>query len=200
VASQTPIARGPYPSVGATRVEGNWEVSSGPTGDLTITDLTRLAKWTVRADADSATAASLPPAGSLVRANDTLQVAGAPGEWLVVAAPDSASGVEGAAVRDVDDADEVARRALLRLTGTNARDLLAKICALNLSDKACPDGTSTRSQIGGIVTDLARDDVSGTLSFLLHSERSASRSLLTALLDAGHEFGVVFAGTGAATP
>jgi heterotetrameric sarcosine oxidase gamma subunit len=200
VASQTPIARGPYPSVGATRVEGNWEVSSGPVGDLTITDLTRLAKWTVRADADSTTAASLPPAGRLARDNERLAIAGAPGEWLIVAAPDADSGLMPSEAEFVSIVDVTHGRALLRLTGADARELLAKICALNLSDKACPDGTSTRSQVGGIVTDIARDDVSGTLSFLLHSERSASRSLLTALLDAGHEFGVVFAGTGAATP
>ncbi len=200
MASATPVARGPYPFVGQSRIEGNWEVSSGPTGELTITDLSRLAKWTVRAAPDSVTAASLPKAGTLTRSNGNLVLGGAPGDWLIVGPPEAPAGITGVDGEFVSIVDVTHGRALLRLTGAGARDLLSKTCALNLSDRTCPNGTSTRSQVAGIVTDLARDDVSGTLSFLLHSERSASRSLLTALLEAGHEYGAVFAGTGAATP
>lgn len=198
--ARTPIARSPYPTAGRISVEGNWEVSTAPGGDLTITDLSRLAKWTVRAPADGRTAAGLPPRSRLDRVDGRLRIGGAPGEWLVIAGPETAAGVQPEPGEFVAVVDVTHGRALLRMTGDNGRELLAKICAVNLSDRACPNGAALRTGVGGIVTDLARDDVSGTLSFLLHCERSASRSLLEALLHAGKEFGVVFAGTGPAVP
>lgn len=198
--ASAPIARSPYPNVGPTSVVDGWEISSIVGGDLTISDLARLAKWTVRADATSATAATLPPAARLDRVDGRVRIGGAPGDWLIVAAPGQDAGINAVAGEFVSVVDVTHGRALLRLTGATARDLLSKVCAINLADRVVPDGTWLRTSIAHIVTDLARDDVAGQLSYLIHSERSASGSLLSGLLDAGAEFGVSFTGAGPAIP
>ena len=198
--ASTPIARSPYPNVGATRVEDGWEISSTSGGDFTISDLSRLAKWTVRAPHDGPTAASLPTAGKLDRAEGRLRIGGAPGDWLILAAPGQDAGVVPVADDFVSVVDVTHGRALLRITGAASTELFSKICAINLGDRLVPDGSWLRTSIAHIVTDLARDDVGGIRSYLLHSERSASGSLLTGLLEAGAEFGVTFIGAGPAIP
>ncbi|MEJ7741209.1 MAG: hypothetical protein WKF73_00925 [Nocardioidaceae bacterium] len=81
-------------------------------------------------------------------------------------------------------------RALVRLTGARAPDLLAKECGVDLDDAVCPDGAALRSAVAGVATDLVRDDLAGTRSYLLHCERSSGQYLFDSLLDAGVEFGV----------
>ena len=198
--ASTPIARSPYPNVGPTRVEDGWELSSTVGDGFTISDLSRLAKWTVRAAPDGPTATALPAPGQLERIDGTLRIGGAPGDWLIVAAPGQPAGVAAATGEFVSVVDVTHGRALLRLTGEAGRDLMSKICAVNLADRVFPNGTWLRTSIAHIVTDLARDDVGASLSFLLHCERSASPSLLSGLLAAGAEFGVSFVGAGPAIP
>jgi heterotetrameric sarcosine oxidase gamma subunit len=81
-------------------------------------------------------------------------------------------------------------RALLRLTGQRAADLLGKVCAIDLGDDTVPDGGALRTSVAKLVTDLVRDDQDGTRSYLLHCERSSGAYLCEALLDAGAEFGI----------
>jgi heterotetrameric sarcosine oxidase gamma subunit len=196
-----PVARGPFgfPSGPRTVVDG-WEVCAVATAaDLTVADVSRPAKVVVRAAPDSQTAAGLPRFGERDRCPDgTLRVGSGPGEWLLIGAHHAPPSevldvVPGEFVSVVDISGG---RALLRLTGDSARDLLAKICAVNLADRVRPDGSALRASVGGLVTDVVRDDVAGRLSFLLHCERSAAQSLLAAILDAGREFGIAFTGDG----
>ena len=88
---------------------------------------------------------------------------------------------------DVVDLTHV--RALYRLTGTEARDLLNKICALDLDDSMFPDGASGRTLVAGVATELIRDDVGQTASYLLAPSRSFGRYLHDVIVDAGEEFG-----------
>jgi glycine cleavage system aminomethyltransferase T len=41
-----------------------------------------------------------------------------------------------------------------------------------------------------VATDLIRDDLDGTPSYLLHCERSSGSYLFGALMDAGEEYGI----------
>ncbi|HEV8055918.1 MAG TPA: hypothetical protein VGP51_05480, partial [Nocardioidaceae bacterium] len=62
--------------------------------------------------------------------------------------------------------------------------------AVDLDDKVCPDGAALRTAVARVATDLVRDDLAGTRSYLLHCERSSGQYLFDSLLDAGDEFGV----------
>jgi heterotetrameric sarcosine oxidase gamma subunit len=82
-------------------------------------------------------------------------------------------------------------RALVRLRGADSAALLAKVCAVDLTDAVTPDGAVLRSSVARVVTDLVRDDLpDGTRSYLLHCERSSGQYLAECLLDAGTEFAI----------
>jgi heterotetrameric sarcosine oxidase gamma subunit len=81
-------------------------------------------------------------------------------------------------------------RALVRLRGAASPDLLTKVCAVDLTDGATPDGAAFRSSVASLVTDVVRDDTGPTRSYLLHCERSSGQFLADSLLDAGAEFGI----------
>jgi heterotetrameric sarcosine oxidase gamma subunit len=199
VPDTTPIARGAFRAVGPTRIEDGWEISTAPGGPLCITDLSRLAKFSVRSDPGASAPSGYPAAWTTARLGDRLVSAAASGEWLVLAPSGDSAGIdEGGDVLSVVDISH--GRAMLRLTGADSADLLSHLVAVDLSPTAVPDGISLRTYVGSIVTDLVRDDVDGTRSFVLHSERSAGGSLLDSLIDAGRALGVVFAGDGGTTP
>jgi len=195
VPDSTPVARGPVALTDPVTASG-WEVcgrrSSAP---LRLADHTPLAKVAVRAAPDGALAARLGvPFGHTARdVVGTLVVGSGPGEWLLLAAPGTArhtaegicAGEEFVTVIDVTHG-----RALLRLTGPAGDQLLAKVCAIDLSDRVTPDGTAFRSEVARLVTDVIRDDVDSTRSYLLHCERSSGQYLFDALLDAGRELGI----------
>lgn len=102
-----------------------------------------------------------------------------PGEWTVVGPrPDE----------DVVDLTHV--RVMFRLTGEDAPGILAKVCALDLSNDMFPDGAAGRTLIGDVATELVRDDQDGTRSYLLLPSRSFGRYLHGVLVDAGLEFGL----------
>jgi heterotetrameric sarcosine oxidase gamma subunit len=81
-------------------------------------------------------------------------------------------------------------RALVRLTGDQAPDLLATLCPADLHDDMTPDGSAFRSPVAGVATDVVRDDRDATLSYLLHCERSSGQYLFGALTGAGERFGL----------
>jgi heterotetrameric sarcosine oxidase gamma subunit len=166
---------------------------------LTIADEGRLTKVLVRAPHDGAVAAALgvrfgraarDPHGALV-------VGSGPGEWLVIGPADVRSELVGRLEQLSRRPDEFASvvdlthgRALLRLRGGRAADLLATLCAIDLSDDVTPNGAALRTSVAKLVTDLVRDDADGVPGYLLHCERSSGRYLFEALLDAAEGFGV----------
>ena len=193
-----PVARSPIAPAPPVRVLEGWEVSGRRSrADLTLVDCTPLAKVLIRAPEDGATAARLGVGfGRATREDDgTLVIGSGPGEWLLLgpvgAAPRLLARAEALAGDEfVSVADLTSSRALVRLTGARAADLLAKVCAIDLSDRATPDGSAFRTSVARLVTDVVRDDRGGVRSYLLHCERSSGQSLFDALLDAGAEFGV----------
>jgi heterotetrameric sarcosine oxidase gamma subunit len=171
----------------------------------TITDLTPLAKVGIRAPFGGAMAQALAvPHGRAAR--DTagaLVIGSGPGEWLVIgpagAGPALRERLEELAGRSASEElvtvlDLTHGRALSRLTGQRAAEVLAKVCGIDPADARTPDGAAFRSAVARLVTDVVRDDQGGPAgpvrSYLLHCERSYGQYLFDVLLDAGAEFGI----------
>lgn len=191
-----PLARSPVPLAGAATVVAGWEVdraSDGEAPSLELVDCTPLTKVLVRA----ATDLFETPTGRTSRPfAGVLAAACRPEEWALYAGPgrapeliemvkERASGTEWVTVLDVTHG-----RALLRLSGSRAPELLMKLCAIDLADAATPTGTALRTSVAKLTTELVRDDRDGICSYLLSCERSYGAYLFEALLDAGSEFAV----------
>ncbi|MDT7675543.1 MAG: sarcosine oxidase, subunit gamma [Pseudonocardiales bacterium] len=185
---------------GPVRSSDGWEVGTRrATGKLTLTDVTPLAKVSVRAPEGGAVRRALGTPFGRTRRHPSLGlvVGSGPGEWLVLGPPDSGSRLRDELNRIAHDSGEFASvvelthgRALVRLRGANSAALLAKLCAVDLSDTVTPNGAAFRSSVARITTDVVRDDDSGVRSYLLHCERSSGQYLAECLLDAGAEFDI----------
>ena len=193
-----PVARSPISPAPPVTVEHGWEVSARRTNaDLRIMDCTPLAKVLVLASMDGGVARALGVSfGRAARdEHDALVVGSGPGEWLLLAPPGTATEVADRIEAVPDDGlvsvvDVTHGRTLMRISGARTPDLLAKVCAIDLSEEVTPDGAAFRSSVAKLVTDVVRDDESGVRSYLLHCERSSGQYLFDALLDAGDEFGI----------
>lgn len=184
-----PIARSPIAPAPPVEVVDGWEVSVRRSeGKLRMADLTPLAKMLVRHEAPFVGVEH----GRTRRDGDVLTIGSGPGEWTLLGPPGSARELLASVPADgfTSVVDVTHGRALVRLTGASAPSLLAKVCAINLSDRATPDGSAFRSSVAKLVTDVVRDDVGGERSYLLHCERSSGQYLWDSLLDAGEEHGI----------
>ncbi|MGD6980164.1 MULTISPECIES: 2Fe-2S iron-sulfur cluster-binding protein [Citricoccus] len=206
-AHPTPLARGPLSVTGPTEELRGWQVAGQHRpAELSLTDYTPLVKVGVRAEPTGAVATTLQaPFGRVHRGENTLVIGSGPGEWLVLAEPCSGTRVLADLGRLADDAEEQVSvvdlthgRAMFRLTGREVTDLLASVCALDLSDDLVPDGSTLRTTVAGVVTDLVRLDEGGRPSYLLHCERSSGIYLSETLLDTGRDRGLTDAGAPAA--
>ncbi|MGF1471443.1 MAG: sarcosine oxidase subunit gamma [Rubrobacteraceae bacterium] len=193
-----PIARSPIPPAPPVVVEHGWEISARRSGSgLRIMDATPLAKVLVRASpgGEAATKLGVPFGRATRDGYGTLVTGSAPGEWLLLSPPGTASEVA-RRLEEIPDTgmvsvfDATHGRALIRLTGARAADLLSKVCAIDFSGEVTPNGAAFRSSVAKVVADLIRDDRDGEPSYLLHCERSSGQYLFGALLDAGGEFGI----------
>jgi heterotetrameric sarcosine oxidase gamma subunit len=204
-----PVSRSPIAPVPPVRVEAGWEVSGGRSdAALTITDCTPLAKVHLRAPWNGAMAKALGvPFGRCGREADGpwLVVGSGPGEWLVLAPPGAAAAAAVAGWLDTVAADSAPEefvsvvdlthgRALMRITGPDAAELMARLCGADLHDDMAPDGAALRAPVAGVATDIIRDDtlIDGARvpSYLLHCERSSGQYLFGALVSAGESLGI----------
>jgi heterotetrameric sarcosine oxidase gamma subunit len=194
-----PVARSPIPPAPPVIIEQGWEISARQSdAELRIMDSTPLAKVLVSASPDGEFARALGiPFGRAARdEHGTLVIGSAPGEWLLLSEPGSVSevveGVEGIPDGEmVSVFDATHGRALVRITGARAADLLSKVCAIDFSEGVTPNGAAFRSSVAKVVTDVVREDRrGGEVSYLLHCERSSGQYLFGALIDAGEEFGI----------
>ena len=208
-----PVSRSPIAPAPPVRVEAGWEVSgSCSDAPLTITDCTPLAKVHLRAPWNGAMAKALGvPFGRASREGGGaygpegvwLVVGSGPGEWHVLAPPGAAAAVtnwlatvaaDAAGDEFVSVTDLTHGRALVRVTGPDAADLLARLCGTDLEDDMAPDGAALRSGVAGVATDIIRDDTvidgAAVPSYLLHCERSSGQYLFGALVGAGEDLGI----------
>jgi heterotetrameric sarcosine oxidase gamma subunit len=203
-----PVARSPIAPVSPVTVDYGWEISARRSdAELRIMDCTPLAKVLVRASADGEVARALGvPFGRAARdEHGTLVVGSGPGEWLLLAPPGAGAAVAGRveevpAEGLVSVFDATHGRALMRISGAQTLDLLAKVCGIDFSEEVTPDGAAFRSSVAKLVTDVVRDDRDRERSYLLHCERSSGQYLFDALIDAGDEFGIEVEGFVAPEP
>lgn len=138
--------------------------------DLSLTDLSQTPKWRAFRGYDSVRPGTSSGSG------DTLVWSVTPGEWTVLGErPDNA-------------VDLTHVRAMFRLTGERAADLINRVCGLDLGDGMFPDGAVARTLFAGVATEIVRDDEADTPSYLLLPSRSFSTYVLDVILDAGEEF------------
>jgi heterotetrameric sarcosine oxidase gamma subunit len=196
-----PLARSPIKPPEPLAVLAGWEVSGRrATGALTLTDCTPLTKVQLKAPHAGQVAAELGvPFGRARRNTDGVLVVGSgPGEWLAIGPPGRAAEIAawlayvtaGASGDYASVTDLTHGRALIRLTGAMAADVLAGLCGIDLSEIATPDGAAFRSSVAALATDVVRDDVADARSYLLHCERSSGQYLFDALLTAGRDLGI----------
>ena len=208
MARPTAVARSPIAPASPEVVVAGWAVSGRrSTAALVICDCSPMAKVAVKALEEGGVAEILGvPLGRTARQMwplgdrdvPVLVVGSGPGEWLVLAPPGMEDGVvdrlaSGAVTTTgelVTVVDLTHGRALIRLTGTQSSELLAKETAVDLSDPAFPDGAALRTAVAGLATDVVRDDQGGVTSYLVHCESSSGQYLFDSLLDAGAEFGI----------
>jgi heterotetrameric sarcosine oxidase gamma subunit len=190
-----PLARSPIRPPEPLAVLAGWEVSERrATGTLTLTDCTPLTKVQIKAPVTGQVAAELGVRFGRAHRNaaGVLVVGSGPGEWLLIGPPGRAIPAHTGPAADgyASSTDLTHGRALVRLTGPAAADVLSTMCGIDLSDEATPDGAAFRSSVAAVATDVIRDDVAGVRSYLLHCERSSGQYLFDALLSAGRDLGI----------
>jgi sarcosine oxidase, subunit gamma len=116
-----------------------------------------------------------------------------PDEWLITGTRSAATletQLRAAVSEDGAAIDVSAQRTTLRLSGPDARDLLAKGCSLDLHPTVFRKGTAAQTMLGlaGVVL-VALDDAGTDYRILVRA--SFARYLADWLIDAAEEFGVV---------
>ena len=137
-------------------------------GACRLTDESSAAKWRTWTDRFGV------GIGEARSGDGILAVSVAPGEWIEVGEGDGPA----------DGVDITHVRAMLRLTGPEARRVLEHVCALDLSDLMTPNLAAARTLVAGVATELVRDDADGELSYLLLVSRSFAAHLWDRLVAA----------------
>lgn len=139
-----------------------------------------------------------PSKPKAVTAGDSLLVWSGPDQFLVLSArtgmaspleplAESLAGL--ASLSDQSDA-----RALIRIAGPSARDVLAKFCSLDLHPQEFPVGTAAATSIDHTAVTLWRGaDIDGAPVFNLLVFASFAESLWHMMLDSGAEYGLEIA-------
>ena len=197
-----PIARSSIVPAPPVAIVDGWEVSQRrSTAALTLSDHTPLAKVLVHADpAGPYAGAAAVGFGRAARVDgDLLEVGSGVAEWLLLGPVGSAGALmdrarSRASTDFVSVIDLTHGRAMMRLTGGDAAAVLSKLCGVDLADAVTPNFTAFRSWVAKVVTDVVRDDLDATPSYLLHCERSSGQYLFDVLRDAGAEYGLDITG------
>ena len=140
--------------------------------DLVLTDLSSTPKWRVFSGHEEVRQ------GCSAGSGDDLVWSVSPGEWTVLGSQ------PGGAV------DLTHVRAMFRLTGSDAPQVINRVCGLDLDDEMFPSGAAARSPFAGVATEIIRDDQDGVPSFLLLPSSSYTTYVLEVIRDAGAEFGL----------
>jgi sarcosine oxidase, subunit alpha len=137
-----------------------------------LTDESQAPKWRVFTGYEA-----IGP-GTSQKTKDGLVWSVSPGEWTLLGDPPE------------DAVDLTHVRAMFRLTGAEAATLLNRVCALDFGEAMFPGGASARTLFAGVATEIVRDDVQGTPSYLLLPSSSFTTYIREVIRDAGAEFGL----------
>jgi sarcosine oxidase subunit alpha len=199
LASTAPVARAVVEGRAGIGTGAGAGAGTAPAAPLTLAEAVGAAAVNLRASEDGEVAAELDtPFGRTRRIDAGLLDGSGPGEWLLLGGPDGASAaaehlraVAGRAAEHASVVDISHGRAVFRLAGDAAAELLGAVCAIDLDGERVPDGAALRTSVAGVVADLVRCDADGVRGYLLHCERSSGRYLHETLLDAGESLGAV---------
>jgi glycine cleavage system aminomethyltransferase T len=76
------------------------------------------------------------------------------------------------------------------LIGPRSRDVLGKLCSVNLSERSLRNGAATQASVAHVHTAILRQDRRELPAFLLLAARDSAEHLWEAILHAGQEFGL----------
>lgn len=181
-------------------------VSSAPTtqsGELSLTDLTGVPVIHIQGEAGDLLQghfAQIPAKpGDVVEAGGGLLARLTPAEFCLFGLSVSASLPTAAdldhtfaqAQRFAHATDYTHGKAVLRLAGAAAPDLLGKICGLDFYDTVFPNGRVAQTSAAKIKTLIARFDQEQRPTYYLHVNRPLGQYFWEVAWDAGREFGLV---------
>lgn len=136
-----------------------------------------------------------PPVTPNTTAGDqeTLMVWTAPNEWLVVTEPGAEAGVSEALSRALSDihhavTDTSDQSTIIRLSGNDARTVMAKGCALDLHPRVFKTGCAAQSHLAQALVCFWQTDDAPSYDIVVRA--SFAPYLWAWLTDAGLEFGV----------
>jgi heterotetrameric sarcosine oxidase gamma subunit len=158
--------------------------------------MARRGRWQAVADAAKAHFGALPPGRSqTVSANGSTLIWSGPDQFLALS-PRQGGEALLAALRKAfagcaSLSDQSDGRVLLRISGPNARDALAKFCSLDLHPTTFPQGAAAATFIDHTNVNLWRGaDDQQTPVFTLLVFSTFAESLLGTILDSAAEYGV----------
>jgi len=192
VDSASPTARSPIRQIPPTAIVEGWEVSSfRSSARLRLSDLTPYSKTLVHRETRELADRLPARLGDVRRTNSELIAAIGPTEWMIIGPPRRAGArFESIGEADKGSIDATYLYALVCLIGDDARRVLEKICAIDLSDSVMSDDSAVRSSIAQVHATIIRRDVAQDRSYLLLCDRSYGQYLFDCLMDAGSEFGI----------
>ncbi len=167
----------------------------------TLRDESTTTKMLVRADNDSAVAASLGVSfgSAILKGGNVLVAATRPTEWLALGDPASVAAVidqlvavaeESGNPNHMSTVDLTHGRALFRISGAAAAKTLEKVCSLDWADNMMPDGAVASASVAKVTCDIIRNNQYEQTSYLIASDRSSAQYLFDAIIDAGAEFDI----------
>lgn len=139
--------------------------------------------------ADS-TLAALPSTGMMAKLDDAMVASVQPLQWLVIRPGAQGDLVEAIRGRFGDAAavvDQSCGRSVFVVSGARSRDMLAKCCRLDLSDKSFPMGAALSTMIAHVNVLVLRPD--GDDRFMLLVGSTFAQWLVESLIAASDEFG-----------
>ena len=160
---------------------------------LTLHDVSATTKIIVRAGPETAAHDQMDASFGTSRTEEGVLVVGQrPDEWIILGPAAASRALVDRLDRSghVSVIDHTHSRALFRLTGAEAASVLEKLCSLDCNDHMTPDGAAVSAPVAKVTCDIVRNDVDGTLSYLISCDRSYGQYLFDAILDARHEFGI----------
>ena len=164
-----------------------------PDAPLALRDVSSTTKTIVRAGPETnAWLQMAAPFGTSRTEDGVLIVGQRPDEWILLGPEPSIRALVDGLDRSghVSVIDGTHSRALSRLTGDHAATVLEKLCSLDWNDHMTPDGAAVSASVAKVTCDIVRNDLEGTRSYLISSDRSYGQYLFDAILDAGQEFGI----------
>jgi methylglutamate dehydrogenase subunit D len=191
----TPLAR-----VYAAGRHGVKEGAAGLTmvelGDFELVQvMARRGQWSAVAQACAEGYGKAAPASpQAIEADGALLIWSGPDQFQVLSGQEQGSAMERARTAFAGIAslsEQSDGRSLLRISGARARDMLAKVCSLDLHPAVFPVGAAAATSVDHTSVNLWRgNDAGGEAVFNLLVLATFAESLWHTLLDSGAEYGI----------